>query len=227
MPGPSHVATWPSLAELPALYPDARNRDNRGPFHYRAGKAWPLRSHFDTTSRIAVLAVGSNAYPRQLSDKLRGTPADLQGIPTVPAILRDLDVAYCPVRSAKGYVPVTLASRPDAVCLTWLQWLTFEQLNAISASEGSRYALVGGSSLAGDTVIQAQLRRPLTVYAWWFDSVLGRDGVPVWLDVYQPGVEVDLGDSEALSNAVPSDWIEVPRAPGTHAIGEANVCGIC
>ncbi|MYE06379.1 MAG: hypothetical protein F4Y04_04025 [Chloroflexi bacterium] len=227
MSQPSHVATWPSLAEVPSLYPDARNRDNRGPFLYRAGKAWPLRSHADTTQRIAVLAVGSNAYPRQLSDKLAGTPADLQGIPTVPAILRDLDVAYCPLRSARGYVPVTLASRPGAVSLSWLQWLTLDQLNIISATEGSRYALVGGSSLATATVIPARLRRPAMVFAWWFDSVLSRHGSPVWLDVYRPPVDVDLADSEASTNVLPREWIEVPRAPGDHAISKEIMSELC
>jgi len=227
MPRPSHVATWPSLTELPSLYPDARNRPNRGPYMYRAGKTWPLRSQFDTSNRIAVLAVGSNAYPRQLSDKLSETPADLQGIPTVPAILADFDVAYCPVRSRKGYVPVTLTSRPGAVCLTWLQWLTLEQLNLISSTEGSRYALVRGSSLAQSAIIPAQLRRPAAIYAWWFDSLLRRDGFPVWLDVYRPQLEPELDPLESTENELPSDWIEVPRTAEHHAISQEIMSEIC
>ena len=227
MPNPSHVATWPSLAEVPSLYPDARNRLNRGPYMYRAGKTWPLCSHPDTTNRVALLAVGSNAYPRQLSDKLSGTPADLQGIPTVPTILSGLDVAYCPVRSRKGYVPVTLASRPGAVCLTWLQWLTLEQLNLISSTEGSRYALAGGSALARSAIIPAQMRRPAAIYAWWFDSLLCRDGSPVWLDVYRATIGPDLDRLESTTNEMPSDWIEVPRAAENHAISEEIMSEIC
>ncbi|MCY3570967.1 MAG: hypothetical protein OXH19_06450 [Chloroflexi bacterium] len=227
MPRPSHLTTWPSLAELPSLYPDARNRINRGPYMYRAGKTWPLPSRVDTANRIAVLAVGSNAYPRQLSDKLSGTPADLQGIPTVPAILSDLDVAYCPVRSRNGYVPVTLTSRPGAVCLTWLQWLTLEQLNLISSTEGSRYALVGGSSLAQSAIIPAHLRRPAAIYAWWFDSLLRRDGFTVWLDVYRRGIEPDLDRLESKENELPSDWIEVPRTAEHHAISQEIMSEIC
>ncbi|MXV79076.1 MAG: hypothetical protein F4X58_01305 [Chloroflexi bacterium] len=223
----SPVATWPSLAEVPSLYPDARNRINRGPYMYRAGKTWPLPSRVDTADRVAVLAVGSNAYPRQLSDKLSGTPADLQGIPTVPAILADFDVAYCPVRSRKGYVPVTLTSRPGAVCLTWLQWLTIEQLNLISSTEGSRYALVGGSSLLRSAIIPAQLRRPAAIYAWWFDSLLRRDGFPVWLDVYRPPVEPQLDPLESTENELPSDWIEVPRTAEHHAISQEIMSEIC
>ncbi|MDE2987592.1 MAG: hypothetical protein OXT70_05995 [Chloroflexota bacterium] len=227
MPRPSHLTTWPSLAELPSLYPDARNRINRGPYMYRAGKTWPLPSRVDTANRIAVLAVGSNGYPRQLSDKLSGTPADLQGIPTVPAILADFDVAYCPVRSRKGYVPVTLTSRPGAVCPTWLQWLTLEQLNLISSTEGSRYALIGGSSLARSAIIPAHLRRPAAIYTWWFDSLLRRDGFPVWLDVYRRGIEPDLDRLESTENELPSDWIEVPRAAGDYAISQEIMSEIC
>ena len=172
MTAPSHVGTWPSLADLPMLYPDARNRGNRGPILYRAGKTWPLRSQPDTTGRIPVLAGGSNAYPRQLHDKLAGTSADLQGIPILPTILRDLDVAFCPIRSRKGYIPVTLAERPGAVCLSWLQWLTPEQLNIVSLTEGTRNALVGGPPLAAHATLSPLLRRPAAVYAWWFDAIL-------------------------------------------------------
>jgi hypothetical protein len=224
---PSPVATWPSLAELPALYPDARNRDNRGPFLYRAGKTWPLRLQPDTARRIPLLAVGSNGYPRQLHDKLAGSPEDLQGIPLLPAILRDFDVAYCPIRSRKGYIPVTLASRPGAVCLTWLQWLTPEQLNVISATEGARYSLVGGPSLAARTEIQPRLQRPRSIYAWWFDSVLEHDGSTVWLDVYRRpgGTNVDL--SGARPNVVPEDWRVVPRTPGSLQIRQESMSEWC
>ena len=212
MPQPSSVRTWPSLAELPSLYPDARNRDNRGPLLYCAGKTWPLSARPETGGRIALLAVGSNAYPRQLHDKLSGTAADLQGIPMIPTILRGFDVAWCPVRSRKGYVPVTLAARPGAVCLTWLQWLTPEQLQIISATEGPRYALVGGESLAARAKILPRWRRPRRVYAWWFDSVLEQHGEDRWLDVYRrsSAVEIDLGASRP--NPPPGDWRTLSRA---------------
>lgn len=224
---PSPVATWPSLAELPALYPDARNRGNRGPLLYRAGKTWPLRSQPDTAGRIPLLAVGSNGYPRQLHDKLAGSPEDLQGIPILPAILRDFDVAYCPVRSRKGYIPVTLASRPGAVCLTWLQWLTPEQLNIISATEGARYSLVGGPSLAARATIQPRLPRPGSIYAWWFDSVLEHSGSTVWLDVYRRPVNVNIDLSGARPNIAPEDWRVVPRTPGSLQIRQESMSEWC
>lgn len=220
----THVRTWPSLAAVPALYPDARNRPNRGPFLYRAGKSWPLRSQPDTAGRIPLLAVGSNGYPRQLHDKLAGTPADLQGVPTIPAILRDFDVAWCPVRSRKGYVPVTLAARPGAVCLTWLQWLTPEQLNIVSATEGARYALVGGADLADSAQIASNLRRPETIYAWWFDAILVYNGAPSWLDVYERRIKQDIDVFESHLNSLPPGLHEVPRDPLTHAIGPEVMC---
>ncbi len=223
MPAPQHVRTWPSLADVPLLYPDARNRANRGPCLYRAGKSWPLWTQPDTSGRIPVLAVGSNGYPRQLHDKLTGATADLQAVPTIPAILRDFDVAYCPIISRKGYVPVTLASRPGAVCLTWLQWLTPEQLNIISATEGSRYALVGSHELAQRLQLQPRIRRPKAVYAWWFDSLLQREGRTVWHHVYRRQAITAIDPSDAQHNPIPDGWRQIRREPGSLEIGQEGM----
>ena len=237
MAAPSPVTTWPSLADVPALYPDARNRANRGPLLYRAGKVWPLRSRPDTSGRIPLLAVGSNGYPRQLHDKLASSEADLQGIPIVPAILRDFDVAFCPIRSRKGYVPVSLTERPGAICLTWLQWLTLEQLQIVSATEGARYSLVGGASLAAQATISPRFRRPAAIFAWWFDSVLEREGATAWLDVYRQqrvqqasptglaGAETD--NASARPNPVPYGWRLVERAPLDGEIASAIMSQLC
>lgn len=217
MRSPSFTRTWPSLAEAPALYPDARNRINRGPLLYRAGKCFPLSSRPDAEGRVPLLAAGSNGYPRQLQDKLSGTLADLQGVPLIPAILTNFDVAFCPIRSRKGYVPVTLSSRPGAISLTWLQWLTLEQLNIISATEGSRYALAGGPELSARVQTPTRWQAPRTLYAWWFDSLLVRDHSPIWLDVYrrqgdqQRALAVD--DSDPRLNPIPDGWQVVPRDP--------------
>ena len=231
MTSPSHVGTWPSLADLPMLYPDARNRGNRGPILYRAGKTWPLHNRPDTTGRIPVLAVGSNAYPRQLHDKLAGTSADLQGIPILPAILHDLDVAFCPVRSRKGYIPVTLAERPGAVCLSWLQWLTPEQLNIVSATEGTRYALVGGPPLAGHATLSPLLRRPAAAYAWWFDAILQEGGSTGWLDVFgqqrSQQIGLRLKDATSHPNPIPNGWQVVPRDPQNHEVASEIMSKLC
>ncbi len=215
---PTLTRSWPSLAELPALYPDARNRSNRGPFRYRQGRTWPLTGQPETADRFAVLAVGSNAYPRQLSDKFSGSTADLEGVDTIPVVLRDVDVAWCPVRSRKGYAPVTLAARPGAVCLTWMQWLTPKQLDIISATEGPRYDLVGGRPLASLLTMQPRWPRPLAVYAWWFDSLLQRRGETAWLDVYRRQSAVDFDLSEGVEHAAPSGWRRVRRDDPGRAI---------
>lgn len=215
MTTPSVARTWPSLSDTPSLYPDARNRVNRGPLVYRAGKCFPLAGPFDARDRAPVLAVGSNAYPRQLSDKLSGSEADLQGIPMVPTILRGFDVAFCPVRSRKGYVPVTLAARPGAICLTWTQWLTHEQLNIISATEGSRYALVVSEELALAAQLPTFVRRPQLICAWWFDALLACNNSPVWLNVYdrpqRQQTGLDPRNSEQCPNPIPQSWQVVAR----------------
>ncbi len=223
--------TCPSLALTPSLYPDARNRVNRGPLLYRAGKCFPLGSSIDTRSRLPVLAVGSNGYPRQLADKLSASEADLHGVPIVPALLRGFDAAFCPVRSRKGYAPVTLASRPGAICLTWLQWLTFEQLSIISATEGSRYALVGDGQLAAAARIPSRWRRPNLIYAWWFDSLLIRDDAPLWFNAYQSPQRqqraLDLDHADQRPNPVPTGWRVVSGDPGTHAIDREMMSELC
>lgn len=231
MTAPITVCTWPSLSDVPQLYPDARNRWNRYPLVYRAGKCFPLTSTPETQGRIPLLAVGSNGYPRQLFDKLAGAPADLQGIPLIPAILCDFDVAFCPVRSRKGYVPVTLAARPGADCLTWLQWLTAEQLNIISATEGSRYALVGGRKLASRIRSSSRWRTPANLYAWWFDSLLVDGESPIWLDVFrQQRVQqfaLEIDKSAVRANPIPEGWHVVPRDPESHHIEAKHMPELC
>ena len=231
MTAPVHVRTWPSLSDVPQLYPDARNRLNRYPLLYRAGRCFPSSSAMNTQGRIALLAVGSNGYPRQLSDKLAGTEADLQGVPLIPALLSDVDVAFCPVRTRKGYVPVSLAARPGAVCLTWIQWLTADQLDIISSSEGPRYALAGGSELASRARIPAQWRAPARLYAWWFDSLLNDGESPIWLDVYgQQRVqqfELEIDNSVVRPNPIPAGWEVVPRDPDDRHIEPKDMAELC
>lgn len=203
--------SWPSLADLPALYPDARNRINRGPLIYRRGQTRPLGGQPDTAGRIPLLAVGSNAYPRQLADKLAGSDADLEGVPLLPAILRGYDAAWCPIVGRKGYTPLTLAARPGAVCLTWLQWLTVEQLQIISETEGPRYALTGGAELADAVRIADQMRRPPVLFAWWFDSYLVESGGAAWFDVYRRRSAATLDVSTSHPNPIPPGWTALPR----------------
>ena len=180
------VRELPSLTDAPARYPDARPpaarapfvlvgaewRELRGPLDGAALDAWLAERGGGFADRVALLAVGSNAYPRQLFDKFAGLPCAEHGIVAAPAVAADLGVAFCPIRSRKGYVPVTAARRDGHAERTWLQWLTEAQLARVRETEGPRYALVGGAPLAAAVAPADGLPRPPAVYAWWFDSVL-------------------------------------------------------
>ena len=229
------VREWPSLAEQPGLYPDARPRAERTPFALVGAQLRELRGELDGgaldewlasrgggfAERTALLAVGSNAYPRQLFDKFAGLPCAEQGIITAPAVAAGIGVAFCPILSRKGYVPVTAALRAGHEERTWLQWLTAAQLARVRETEGPRYALVGGAALAAAVTAAAGLPRPDAVYAWWFDSVLrgsrSEGGGTVWLDAEDGAAEAramarlaatPTADREVVSapNPVPAGW---------------------
>ena len=225
-------AALPSLADRPERYPDARPADERRPFLYAAGEAWTLdedesgaaiagwlrgrRARIGIADRVAVLAVGSNAYPRQLADKFEGTDADDQGIAVVRASVRGLGIAFCPLLARKGYVPATLAERSDAQLSTWLQWLTPDQLQIISASEGARYSLAGGEPLAARIQLPQRLPQPERAYAWWFDSVLAEaeGGDPVWLDPSDEDQQARLiaaASRPSIPQTPPAGWEVVER----------------
>lgn len=229
------VREWPSLPEQPALYPDARPPAERAPFALVGAQLRELRGALDSAAldewlaargggfaeRTALLAVGSNAYPRQLFDKFAGLPCAEEGIITAPAVAAGVGVAFCPILSRKGYAPVTAALRAGHAERTWLQWLTDAQLARVRETEGPRYALVGGAALAALVTPAAGLPRPHAVYAWWFDSVLrssqSEGGGTVWLDPEDAAAEaramarlaaIPAADRQAASapNPVPAGW---------------------
>lgn len=229
------VREWPSLPEQPALYPDARPPAQRTPFALVGAQLRELRGELDAAAldewlaargggfaeRTALLAVGSNAYPRQLFDKFAGLPCAEEGIITAPAVAAGVGIAFCPILSRKGYAPVTAALRAGHAERTWLQWLTAAQLARMRETEGPRYALVGGAALAALVTPAAGRPRPHAVYAWWFDSVLrgsqSEGGGTVWLDPEDAAAEVramarlaavPAADRRAASapNPVPAGW---------------------
>ena len=198
MPHPVDVLhTYVSLRERPCLYPDARPLAERRPYVLQGPWLSPLRvaataandGLVDTPAgpqrlrawlhamdaapmeaRVPVLAVGSNAYPRQIADKFgMRRPRDATVV-VEPCRLPDAAVAFCPWLSQPGYVPGTLMPRPGAVLHTWLQWLTSDQLEIISATEGPRYALV---ECADATVPAADGDRAAPrVFGWLADATL-------------------------------------------------------
>lgn len=85
--------------------------------------------------------------------------------------LRDLRLVFCAYLSQPGYIPVTLRQAPGHTTHTWLQWLTSEQLEMMTKTEGP-YALLAaagaGRWLALDGIGQA----PPRVLTWWHHAAL-------------------------------------------------------
>ena len=179
----------PSLRERPCAYPDARPPDQRAPYVYAAGRVHvlgegerpdgPLRSLSGApiSARIPVLAVGSNAYPRQLLDKFAAARLADDSVPTLRCRAPHVAIAYAGALSRWRYIPATLRARPGASCDTWLQWLTVEQLTLISSTEGRAYRLVA----TPDVVAPAMGGRPMTALGWAHESLLDLGGGPIGL----------------------------------------------
>ena len=179
-------------ANLPVTLPDLALRTERG---VETLAAWlQVAGATPLEERIPVLAVGSNVYPRQLADKFLLHPVADDSVITLPCRIRGLRVVYAAALSINnGYVPVTVQHAPTAETATWIQWLTADQLGAISATEGRRYALV---ECSGDGLTVPGLReRPSTLYAWRHDAVLDLGDGPIGYDCEQPD-----GPSSALGS---------------------------
>ena len=232
------VRELPSLADQPRRYPDARPPNSRSAFALVGAHLRELTGRMDGAAlddwqadrgggfaeRTALLAVGSNAYPRQLFDKFTDQPCADDGIITVPVQLAGCGVAFCPLLSRRGYVPVTPAERAGHIERTWLQWLTDAQLARVRETEGPRYALVGGAPLAAALTLPDGLPPPPAVYAWWFDSVLlngeGESGEPLWFDSQDADAEGRALDrvramsasrleTASAPNPVPAGWLRL------------------
>lgn len=152
--------------------------------------------------RIATLAVGSNAYPRQLADKFREHPVEDDSVVVMACRVRDLEVVFCASLSRRnGYIPVSVRPHPGTVAQTWLQWLTAEQMQVISATEGPRYGLVevgdGGEAV---TLVGAEARLA-RVYAWQHDAVLDLGDGPIRLDEAGSGGGAEGGEGVAMSES--------------------------
>ena len=169
-----------SLRERPCAYPDARPADARLPYVYAAGWAHLLGEGerpddllralggAPVAARIPVLAVGSNAYPRQLFDKFADTGLADDSVPTLRCRVAQAAIAYAGALSRRRYIPVSLRARPGVRCETWLQWPTVEQLACISATEGAAYRLVA----IPDVVAPALGPGRLTALGWAHEALL-------------------------------------------------------
>jgi hypothetical protein len=112
--------------------------------------------------RNAVIAVGANAGPERLREKLWGLEPDLppESVPVVPAWLEHHAVVYSAHITRYGAVPATLHPCPGARSRVAVLFPTPDELARLHASEalgenyrfarlhGLRLALAGGGSLA-------------------------------------------------------------------------------
>jgi hypothetical protein len=86
------------------------------------------------TSRIPVLAVGSNAAPAQIRRKLATTGKPTM-VPVTAVTVHGLSVGVSAHVSKAGYVPATPVPDPSAKSQMWVTWLASEEVAAIDKTE--------------------------------------------------------------------------------------------
>jgi hypothetical protein len=114
-------------------------------FLWRAGRTESLPSARTvpkpTTRRHAVLAIGSNASPQQLTRKFSDErfldPSSPNGcIPVLTAEVDGVDVVYGAHLADYGALPATLLETPGACAHVFVTWLTPTQLDRMNETEG-------------------------------------------------------------------------------------------
>ncbi len=216
--GPAAAADWPSLGDEPCRYPDGRAPADRVPYGFSRGQVYPLvrgggaapwvlREAGATSladwlravggaaleERVAVLAVGSNVYPRQLLDKFRRSRVEDDSVITLGCRVNGAALAYAAQLSRAGYVPVSLQTAPGRETRSWIQYVTPAQLEAIAEGEGAAYALVECSA-GGRAVVVEGLPRPRRAYGWMHRALLGRGA--------ELGLELGLGPGGGVVGVV-------------------------
>lgn len=150
----------------------------------------PLESfgEADTAGRIAVLAIGSNASPRQLKRKFLGEPwMPEEGPESEIAVSKvrvvGIDVVYAAHQARYGSIPVTVVDSPGTTVSVFVTWLTRRQFERMNETErlGSTYLL---RTIDG---VEDDLRRLGSVYCYVAkegaallgDGLLGLAGIAV------------------------------------------------
>lgn len=106
----------------------------RGSYLYRDGRQEALGG-FDPTSRIPVVAFGSNRSPEQLARKYRGWPNGTT-IPVTTAWLEQYDVVYSAHFTSYGAMPAMLQPSRGVQVEVAITWLTPQQLIRMHETEG-------------------------------------------------------------------------------------------
>lgn len=144
---------------------------------------------FDARKRTALLAFGSNASPEVLARKLGDSDPEVP-VPVVRATLKDFDIVYSAHISPYGSVPAALQMSPGTEPLTFVIYLTGEQLRLMSETEPN-YDLI----LLHDVSCQLESGDSLGTVA----SYMSRHGCLTLDDT-----EVALASVEARSRQFPS-----------------------
>lgn len=121
-------------------------------FLWVAGSTQPLPSSVPvdelTTQRHAVLAIGSNASPAQLTRKFsdgrfRDAASPDGIIPVLTAEVDEVDVVYGAHLAGYGALPATLVDAPGACAHVFVTWLTSKQMERMNETEdlGHSYQL--------------------------------------------------------------------------------------
>jgi hypothetical protein len=128
----------------------------------------------DVDRRHPVVAVGSNAYARQISDKFAGAACD-DTIPLFPCTTDAISVCFCPFYASKGYVPATASKGRGRFAHVWLQLLTDEQLKLMTATEGGYDLVWVANEESGLTILASGLPSGQVIpgfYTYWYRQVL-------------------------------------------------------
>jgi hypothetical protein len=138
--------THPDMMD-PIDYPFGFPQDS---YLWKHGKVLP-RENFgeaDTAGRIAVLAIGSNASPRQLNRKFLREPwMPEEGTECEIAVAKvtvvGIDVVYAAHQAGYGSIPATVVDSPGTKVSLFITWLTTRQFERMNETErlGSRYFL--------------------------------------------------------------------------------------
>jgi len=190
--------------------------------------------------RLPAVAIGSNAYPRQLADKLRGTPAGM-AVPSFRGVLLNARIVYCPRKARKGYVPVTPFYSPGAASVAWLQLLTPAQLEIITRTEGTYRLLRCRPESGGVSFLPDASRQPLSeMLVYWYGTAFapGAGGIPpacrgtasppdgeglaqqeLWRFLGPAGPDAPELERGAVPNPIPPNSVDV-GTPGTSQAAE-------
>ena len=166
-------------------YPYSRH-DNSFVFHRNAGAVETLsKSAIDeawNSSRVAVLAIGSNAAPAQLKRKFWTEQRLAMGEETIPVLaasLLDWDVVYAAAMAAYGSIPATITRSAGTKVRLFVTMLTESQLEAMHTTERAYYFVqLSSPTVSLDDLGAPVQARPIFAYIAKRGPLLSKNNTP-------------------------------------------------